>query len=144
MSRAVILYIRPEWTKFIVSGEKTVELRKTKPKNIQTPFRTFIYETKGLPNKPGRGKVIGEFICDEIRKDVYPSRGIVREEDQKRSCVSIEGIIDYATRTKRNAQLVYWWNITQLKLYANPYDLSELTDKNAPISWMVIDVPEGK
>lgn len=92
MSKAVMLSIRPKWCEKIISGEKTVEVRKTRPK-LETPFKCYIYCTIGgrdlnIPisqeqlmrdyletgsmkslNCPlGNGKVIGEFTCDRIYK----------------------------------------------------------------------------
>ena len=87
MSKAVMLSIRPKWCEKIANGEKTIEVRKTKPK-LGTPFKCYIYCT--LPKYPhedfiatdypmpqfyGGGKVIGEFTCDriyEIRKRGIP------------------------------------------------------------------------
>lgn len=95
MSKAVMLSIRPKWCEKIISGEKTVEVRKTRPK-LETPFKCYIYCTVGragydalwildaptreeysfiavsayLENpkgaNKGNSKVIGEFICDRI------------------------------------------------------------------------------
>ena len=44
--KSVLISIQPKWCELIASGEKTVEVRKTKPK-IETPFKVYIYETKG-------------------------------------------------------------------------------------------------
>ena len=44
MSKAVLLSIRPEWCEKILSGEKTVEIRKTRPK-LEPPFKCYIYCT---------------------------------------------------------------------------------------------------
>ena len=93
MSKAVLISIRPKWCEKIANGEKTIEVRKTRPK-LETPFQCYIYCTgydalwvldaptrekysfmamaaylenpKGA-NK-GNGKVIGEFTCDRIYK----------------------------------------------------------------------------
>lgn len=83
-NKAVLLSIRPEWCKKILSGEKTVEIRKSCPAH-GTPFKVYIYCTRtaskefildddnwdvsakkhgGWPEKMGR--VIGEFICKKI------------------------------------------------------------------------------
>lgn len=43
--RSVMLSIKPEYCELIANGQKTIELRKTKPK-IQTPFKCYIYCTK--------------------------------------------------------------------------------------------------
>ena len=49
MSKAVLISIQPKWCELIASGkktvEKTVEVRKTRPK-IDTPFKCYIYCTK--------------------------------------------------------------------------------------------------
>lgn len=42
MSKAVLISIRPKWCEKIVSGEKTIEVRKTRPK-METPFKCYIY-----------------------------------------------------------------------------------------------------
>lgn len=41
MSKAVMLSIRPKWCEKIISGEKTVEVRKNRPK-LETPFKCYI------------------------------------------------------------------------------------------------------
>lgn len=99
MSKAVMLSIRPKWVEKIANGEKTIEVRKTKPK-LETPFKCYIYCTRDkhlafMQNQTGtnliacmdvdaaipvggaigNGKVIGEFTCDriyEIRKRGIP------------------------------------------------------------------------
>ena len=84
MSKAVMLSIRPKWCEKIVSGEKTIEVRKTRPK-LDTPFKCYIYCTLQGCNEffrvdlgrdiakwnrgkwaDRKGKAIGEFICDRI------------------------------------------------------------------------------
>lgn len=77
MNKSVLISIRPEWCEKIALYQKTIEIRKTRPK-IEEPFKCYIYETKGMCSVPqfvdeeghidfrGRGQVIGEFTCDEI------------------------------------------------------------------------------
>ncbi len=92
MSKAVMLSIRPKWCAKIASGEKTIEVRKTKPK-LETPFKCYIYCTRDkhlafMQNQTGtnliacmdvdaaipvggaigNGRVVGEFTCDRIYK----------------------------------------------------------------------------
>lgn len=84
MSKAVLISIRPKWVEKIASGEKTIEVRKNRPK-LAPPFKCYIYCTMDHPyisvscreldklnyrtNTVGRcnGKVIGEFTCDLIQ-----------------------------------------------------------------------------
>ena len=82
--KAVLISIRPEWVHKILTGEKTLEVRKTVPK-INTPFKCFIYCTLSGSNELFRevfnadvaewnkgkwadkkGNVVAEFICDSI------------------------------------------------------------------------------
>ena len=70
--KSVLISIQPKWCELIASRKKTVEVRKTRPK-IGTPFKVYIYETKGLYKGAGgclfegSGKVIGEFVCDRVQ-----------------------------------------------------------------------------
>lgn len=80
--KSVLISIQPKWCELIASGTKTVEIRKTRPK-METPFKVYIYQTKesgrqftvhrfnsimrGETQHSGMGKVIGEFVCDEIK-----------------------------------------------------------------------------
>lgn len=45
MSKAVMLSIRPKWCEKIANGEKTIEVRKNRPK-LETPFKCYIYCTQ--------------------------------------------------------------------------------------------------
>lgn len=95
MSKAVLISIHPRWCEKIASGEKTIEVRKTRPK-LRTPFKCYIYCTVEMAGydalwvldaptrekyscmavsaylenpkgaNKGNGKVIGEFTCDQI------------------------------------------------------------------------------
>lgn len=75
--KSVLISIQPKWVEKIVNGQKTIEVRKSAPK--QVPFKCYIYCT--FPKKPAYtlwlnrgtknkfladGKVIGEFVCDGI------------------------------------------------------------------------------
>ena len=48
MTDAVMISIRPKWCELIAQGKKTCELRKNRPR-IETPFKCFVYMTKGKP-----------------------------------------------------------------------------------------------
>lgn len=53
-NKAVLLSIKKQWLEKILSGEKTIEVRKTMPWEISYPFVVFCYETKA---NGGAGKV---------------------------------------------------------------------------------------
>lgn len=42
--KSVLISIRPEWVEKIVNGEKTIEVRKSAPKEL--PFKAYIYATR--------------------------------------------------------------------------------------------------
>ncbi len=125
--KAVLISIQPKWVEKIASGQKTVEVRKTKPK-LATPFKCYIYCTYGNPKDnyclSKRGRVMCEFVCDTI----YPiscyysdtkARGIYRE--QPYTCLKDKEMIDYLG----NGVEGYGWHITDLVIYDKPKELSE-------------------
>ena len=87
--KSILLSIKPKYVELIASGQKTIEVRKTAPKEVpfkcyiycckakpylykeaNPPFELFLdsdlYEGEGYDDRLFSGKVIGEFICDEI------------------------------------------------------------------------------
>lgn len=102
--KSVLISTRPKWCEKIASGKKTIEVRKTAPKEV--PFKAYIYETKKehlrVVFKKGdyifsddhnagkfdenifvkdryswQGKVVGEFICDKVYNLVNAFGGIM-------------------------------------------------------------------
>lgn len=49
MEKSVMISIHPKWVNLILAGKKTVEVRKSRPKQ-ETPFKCYIYCTK--PQRP--------------------------------------------------------------------------------------------
>ena len=152
--KAVLLSIQPKWCELIASGKKTVEVRKTRPK-LETPFKCYIYCTQGdalaVPclNNPhyaihrmnngtpncrqmteeergqsdhqfANGKVIGEFVCNLMTS--FKAMGEVQAlyNEAKETCISHDEIIKYA-----NGKRLYYWHISDLKIYDTPKALSE-------------------
>lgn len=149
--KAVLLNIPPEWCEKILSGEKTVEIRKTRPK-LEPPFKCYIYCTLagsdslfvnvlnrdvaawnrgGWPEKMRR--VIGEFICDDIRR-IGPEYCVVKEDIESAisgSCLTVPQVKDYAGwksgMSYADLKDLYGWNISDLKIYDQPRLLSNFT-----------------
>ena len=127
--KSVLISIQPKWVEKIASGKKTIEVRKSRPK-IETPFKCYIYETKGKQVEHcdgcdvtyyGRGKVIGEFICDHIyeidcAQDFRSNRWLLKE-----SCLKTKDIEEYLAPK----WFGYAWHISDLKIYDKPKELSE-------------------
>lgn len=145
MSKAVMISVNPKMCEKIVSGEKTVLVKKTKPK-LESPFKGYIYCTQSkdmlwvLRNDErncekfaaiftakdvggatkANGKVIGEFVCNYMTS--FKAMGEVQAlyNETKETCISHDEIIEYA-KGKR----LYYWHISDLKIYDEPKELSE-------------------
>ena len=142
MSKAILISINPKWCELIASGEKTVEVRKTKPK-LETPFKCYIYCTKDEPlyhsgekfwckkaGDFGNGKVIGEFVCEWIRCEHEVADGLVDVVLEKTSCVSARELVEYA-----NGKVLYSWHISDLVIYDEPKELSKFRSYNVRAIW---------
>lgn len=123
--KAVLISIRPKWCELIVSGEKTLEVRKTRPK-LETPFKCYIYRTKGKERRIVNGKcfdvliggsVIGEFICDTFVVDKTFGHDPLFNGA---ACMSEEECAVYSCSSP-----LYGWHISDLKIYNKSKELSE-------------------
>lgn len=171
--KAVLMSIQPKWCELITNGKKTIEVRKTKPK-LETPFKVYIYCTYGeglieandeiLPNhlieqKVSKyktwgnccnGKVIGEFVCDDIDtiavfNDLLYCEANSQANKLKQMCLTIEEIKAYLG--KKN--IGYGWHISNLVIYDEPHELSEFKKINrecwyADLGLAKRDCPECK
>lgn len=130
----VLISIQPKWCDLIAKGEKTVEVRKTKP-NRPMPIRCYIYETQGKTEEPwmdedghmifrGRGMVIGEFECRDILDFSLDPYGhheyFISDDDLEASCLTDEELWDYG-----KGKTLYGWQISDLVIYDNPKELGE-------------------
>lgn len=151
--KAVLISIRPEWCAKIASGEKKIEVRKSRPK-LETPFKVYIYCTKDVRkqfwtgprysyvddhshnafDKCGNGKVIGEFLCDQIIEDRTFGHD---EKFYSAACMSACDAAAYAVESP-----MYGWHISNLKTYDSPRELTSLAkpfalEKVQPYTWYV-------
>lgn len=140
--KAVLISIQPKWVEKIANGKKTIEVRKTAPK--QVPFKCYIYCT--YPKKPAYtlwlnrrtknkfladGKVIGEFVCD--------SAEWMSMRDCDKACITLKEAVDYSKGKK-----LYAWHISDLKIYDKPKELSEFfTPMGKRPSYMVERPPQS-
>jgi len=133
--KSVLISIKPKWCEKIARGKKTIEVRKTAPKEM--PFKAYIYETKeskrcylndrfnsffkGKSCYTDMGKVIGEFICDYVA-DFTPSEYGIRFKRFTalyETCLTVAEMREYA-----NGKPLYGWHISELKIYDKPKELS--------------------
>lgn len=148
--KSVLISIQPKWVEKILSGEKTIEVRKTRPK-IETPFKCYIYMTQGgikdlwTYNEwiyQNRMKVIGEFVCDKINEypfswEDFTAYGIKRyrllEKNRKEMCLSLREIEEYACKNG-HVERLYGLHISDLKIYDKPKPIMQFY-KPCPIEW---------
>lgn len=166
MVKSVMISIKPKWCELIASGKKTIEIRKTRPK-IETPFRCYIYCTKekdiseilwtgkkqeiGKISDKSNGKVIGDFVCDEIYTIDCDStgffykgkQGYIKKELEYNSCLSEGDIFSYLF-----PNVGYGWHISELKIYYEPKSLKDFYHYGVkrgskvtrpPQSWCYVD-----
>ena len=140
--KKILMSIHPEWCEKIFNGEKTIEVRKTRPK-LEPPFEVYVYCTRSrlhlyknpnngevfldriegyrggdYENRYITGKVIGSFVCDDISPIDYIrywNNGI--EID---TCLSYKQVADYG-----KGKPLYGWHITESKLFDRPRELGE-------------------
>lgn len=135
--KSVLISIRPKQVEKIASGQKTIEVRKSAPKEV--PFKCYIYESRNGGHRckhcnekdscysyapknvgcyNGRGKVIGEFICNnasELDYVYYWNNGY-----EFATCLTYRQVADYG-----KGKTLYGWHISDLKIYDKPKELSE-------------------
>lgn len=135
MSKAVLISIRPKWCEKIANGEKTIEVRKTRPK-LNTPVKCYIYCTKDSAkqfwtgprysytddhshnafDRRGDGKVIGEFLCSDIIE--LPAGAAIPPILASLACMPAKAMHDYFGN-----KTGYGWFIEHLRLYDKPLEL---------------------
>lgn len=143
--KAILMSIHPKWCELIFNGQKTIEVRRTSPKQLETPFEVVVYQTKirfkvrawqenfqsmvFTPNggaENGDGKVIGSFVCDKI-EEIEPSAewssyGYDTVDDDLLKEMRLER--GYLEKYGAGVTL-YGWHITKPKLFDKPKELGE-------------------
>ena len=156
MSKSVLISIRPEWVEKILSGEKTLEIRKAHP-NMETPFKVYIYCTNqknvilwkarsyiyvddhnhNAFDRCWNGSVVGEFVCDKItwlNHVGFSGLPGIRLVAMRDGC-TIDGSFDFSESCLTTPQIEkylggkdgYAWHISKLEIYDTPKKLSEFS-----------------
>lgn len=143
--KSVLTSIQPYWVFLIIAKamgwnypqEKTVEVRKTFPKDENWNRVVEIYCTKDkksfnrIPKeyqplmKELLGKVVGEFVCDSIITIQYQKSGYGLDNGAingivAKSCIQEKELYHYL-----QGKIPYLWHISKLKIYDKPKELSE-------------------
>ena len=169
--RAVIKSVSPRICKKVASGDYTILVSKAAPK-CEVPFKCYIYCTKQMPllgfhtecvdgslkkiytnHLFGRvpyfnGKVIGEFVCDEIIEWQYTTahKYYVDYPDDCTSYFPYLKCHSEATGLKCSeienygkGKPLYGWHISDLKIYDKPRELSEFRITRPPQGWCYVE-----
>ncbi len=163
MKKAVLISVQPYWCQNICYriGEyaedlpiykKGVEIRKTRPK-IETPFKAYIYCTKDKKHtffppisqqvlnetphidRRGNGKVIGEFICDDIAKIIKDGSRFIAEgrTEAETNRIARFSCLDFdAMKKYLGVKDGYAWHISKLVIYDKPKELNKFKKINQP------------
>ncbi|MCI2105420.1 MAG: hypothetical protein LKK00_01685 [Intestinimonas sp.] len=129
--KAVLMSMKPQWWEKILSGEKTLEIRKTAPvdgfsgENTWRSLLVLVYVS-------GTGEIQGQFFC----------HGWMKAGDyaylSKRSCVPPEALVNYAAGKRLCA-----WMVREPKKYDTPRQLAELGLTRPPMSWRYVELPDS-
>ena len=142
--KAILISIHPKWCEQIAAGKKTVEVRKTAPKD--TPFKVYMYCTKdgymyrcrfdenrlAIPEL-WNGKVVGEFVCDKIEECIPDYNPVTQEffynewADSSASCLTSKEEAEYG-----KGKPLKGLHISAVKIYDTPKELGEFV-KTCPI-----------
>lgn len=155
--KSVLLSIQPKWCELIASGKKTIEVRKSAPKEV--PFKAYMYCTKAgymyrcrfdenhlaIP-EVWNGKVVGEFICERVTEhEICDSGAVVNywAEGLQHSCLTVSQIDEYVGKRSSSdygkKSKVYGLHISDLKIYDKPRELGEFGVTRAPMSWCYVE-----
>lgn len=124
--KAVLISIRPEWCQKIMAGQKTIEVRKTRPR-MDLPFKCYIYRTV-------QGRVIGEFVCDEIIS--IDGAGRIPSDIARPTCLEPVELHKYL-----GAAVGYGWHISNIRIYDHPRELWEFTGlREVKFGWEPVSI----
>lgn len=150
----------------ILNGEKTLEIRKSKPK-CDLPIDVYIYCTKTAGNnlvdtklpinhfyysvtnadkdRALNGKVVAKFRLKSIETINYVFGRFCfgewsEEYLQEQSCLTGEELFDYLKPTpQKNRKVGYAWHIDNLIVFTEPLELKDLNCGSAPQNYCFVE-----
>ena len=152
----VLVSTKPQYSKLILDGIKTAEIRKNFPKS-KLPFKSFIYCTLPEPKQPRlmksesglffeepgltdglvcNGQVIGKFIVKDVLE--FASADDVPEDVLKASCLTREEIREYADGSR-----VFAWIIRAAFPFPKPVPITNFGMNRPPQSWRYLKGAKG-
>ena len=133
--KSIMISIKPELVQKILNGNKTIEIRKTKP-SCELPCNVYIYCTKGKKSYKCvsnfdedllNGKVIAEFTLNKV--DIL-ERDLNDWLPKNRYDISNDLLKDINLNQNElwnygQGKILYAWHIDNLKIYDKPKELDE-------------------
>ena len=123
--QTIIMSIKPQYWNKIASGKKTVEFRKRVWKDHTLPTKVIVYATQPI------GKIVGEFITDNIISDRCPK---LWSQTKDLGGISSYEYFDYFVES----EIAHAIAIKNVKIYPNAESIRGFTHNQinrAPQSW---------
>ena len=128
--KAILMSIQPYYAYLEMKGIKTVEMRKTEPKDKEWSGKVKVYVSQNkksfnrIPKEDREwfsqylGKVAYEFICDTVESLPVDSEAFVAIS--RPACLTIDELLEYCPGSD-----MYGLHISDLKIYDEPRELGE-------------------
>ena len=130
MNRSILLSIHPKWAAKIYSGKKTIEWRKSIPKENFIE-KVFLYETSPVK------AITGFFTLREIPFYLVSSICAQPEMILEAGCVPLFDLVKY----RANVDCIYGWMIDKATKFKEPLTINHMSLKRPPQSWQYVEVP---
>lgn len=125
--KCVLLSLHPKWWPQILSGHKTLEIRKTAPNVAEWPVRVIVYLTRP------RCEIVGEFLCaGYIRSCMYGQM----------AGASGLGYWELEAYAGKPGAALCAWQIAEPRQYEKALKIKDLGLKSPPQSWRYIEQEE--
>lgn len=137
--KAVLMSVKPKWWEKILSGEKTMEIRKSAPQD--KGGRVFRWPLTVLVYVSGTGAVQGQFTCTGWARTGAPDTcvdKILWDTLVERSGVKLEDLRAYAKGGN-----LYGWVVKNPHKYDTPSPLAEFGLNHPPMSWQYVEIQDG-
>ena len=134
--KSILMSIQPYYAYLEMKGIKTVEMRKTEPKDKEWSGKVKVYVSQNkksfnrIPKEDREwftqyvGKVAYEFVCDTVESIPVDSEAFAAIS--KPACLTIDELLEYCPGSD-----MYGWHITALKIYDKPRELGDFREQIA-------------
>lgn len=125
IEKCVLLSLKPQWWELIRSGEKTLEIRRTRPTGVVLPVRVIVYVSEPI------NMIVGEFLSGYFIRNSrsnFPNL-------PRRSRVPLDELTRYA-----NGNDLFAWDVSDVTEYEQKMSLESMGIKDPPQEWRYMEV----